>query len=193
MDFICEENGQWRYATKEDITAELFVNDVSGDRRASPRLETSEAFATLGVHLGPEGSQLAAYDHLLDTAKSWADKLRTSFLKEHRTSFLKEQEANAALKTAILKKLEYPLPALSLTETQCVAIMRPVLAAALPKAKYNPNFPWSPLYGPRGHQGWEIHNLYTTQVVEHLDVALRHGPYNTMSRLGRSYTERWKL
>jgi hypothetical protein len=82
INFIWEDNGQWRYPTKADILAELFVKDVSGDCRAIPRLETSEAFATLSVHLGPDGSQLAAYDHLLDTAKSWANKLRTSFLKE---------------------------------------------------------------------------------------------------------------
>jgi hypothetical protein len=149
------------------------VKDVSGDCRAIPRLETSEAFATLGIHLGPDGSQLAAYNHLLDTTKSSANKLRTSFLKE--------PEANAALKTTILKKLEYPLPALSLTEAQCGAIMRPVLLAALPKAKYNHNFPRSPLYGPGSHQGCELHNLYTTQVVEHFNIALRHSPYDTMT------------
>jgi hypothetical protein len=74
---------------------------------------------------------------------------------------------------------EYPLPAISLTEAQCDAIMRPVLLAALPKAKYNRNFPRSLLYGPGSHQGCELHNLYTTQVVEHLNVALRHGPYDT--------------
>jgi hypothetical protein len=66
---------------------------------------------------------------LKETAKTWADKLRTSFLKE--------KEANAALKTTILKKLEYPLPALTLSEKQCNAIMQPVLNAALPKAKFN--------------------------------------------------------
>jgi hypothetical protein len=81
----------------------------------------------------------------------------------------------------ILKKLEYPLSALLLTEAQCNAIMRPVLMAALPKAKYDRTFPRSPLYGPGSHQACELHNLYTTQVVEHLDVALRHGPYNTMT------------
>jgi hypothetical protein len=59
--------------------------------------------------------------------------------------------------------------------------MRPVLTAALPKAKYNRNFPRAPLYGPGSHQGCEIHNLYTSQVIEHLDVALRHGPFNIMT------------
>jgi hypothetical protein len=62
----------------------------------SPGLKTSEAFETLGAHLGPDGSQLAAYNHLLEMAESWADKLQTSFRKE--------KEANAAPKTAILKK-----------------------------------------------------------------------------------------
>jgi hypothetical protein len=37
------------------------------------------------------------------------------------------------------------------------------------------------MYGPGSHQGCELHNLYTTQVVEHLDDALRHGPYDTMT------------
>jgi hypothetical protein len=82
INFIWKDNAQWHYGTKADIPGELFVKDVSGDRQAIPRLETSEAFATLGVHLGPDGSQLTAYNHLLDTAKSWADKLWTSFLKE---------------------------------------------------------------------------------------------------------------
>jgi hypothetical protein len=90
--------------------------------RGSHSTDGVRAFATLCVHLGPDGSQVATYNHLLDTAKSWADKLRTSFFKE--------PEANAALKTTILKKLVYPLlPALSLTEAQCNAIMWPVLLA----------------------------------------------------------------
>jgi hypothetical protein len=81
--------------TNDDIPAELWVKDMSGERQAVPRLETSQPFKTLGVHLGPDGSQLAAYEYLLETAKTWADKLPTSFLKE--------KEANAALKTTILK------------------------------------------------------------------------------------------
>jgi hypothetical protein len=173
IDFIWDANGKWRYATKADIPAELWVKDVSGARQAVPRLETSQSFNTLGVHLGPDGSQLAAYEYLKETAKTWADKLRTSFLKE--------KEANAALKTTILKKLEYPLPALTLSEKQCNAIIQPVLNAALPKAKFNRNFPRASLYGPGSHQGCEIHNLYTSQVIEHLDAALRHGPFDTMT------------
>jgi hypothetical protein len=73
---------------------------VSGACQSVPPLETSQSFNTLGVHLGPGGSQLVAYEYLKETAKIWTDKLRTGFLKE--------KEANAVLKTTILKKLEYP-------------------------------------------------------------------------------------
>jgi hypothetical protein len=59
--------------------------------------------------------------------------------------------------------------------------MQPVLNAALPKAKFNRNFPRAPLYSPGSHQGWELHNFYTSQIIEHLDVALRHGPFDTMT------------
>jgi hypothetical protein len=150
------------------------VKDVSGGRQAVLQLETSQPFEMLGVHLGPDGSQLAAYEYLLETAQNCADKLRTSFLKE--------KEANATLKTTILRKLEYQLPALTLSEKQYNDIMRPVLTAAtLPKAKYKRNFPRAPLFGPGSHQGCEIHNLYTSQVTEHLDVlAIRQGPFNIM-------------
>jgi hypothetical protein len=64
------------------------VKDVSGGRQAVSRLKTSQSFETLGVNLGPDGSQLAAYEYILETAKNWAGKLYTSFLKE--------KEANAA-------------------------------------------------------------------------------------------------
>jgi hypothetical protein len=38
IDFIWDEDGKWRYATKEDIPAELWVKDVSGARRTVLRL-----------------------------------------------------------------------------------------------------------------------------------------------------------
>jgi hypothetical protein len=56
IEFIWDDNGKWRYATKEDIPADLWVKDMSGNRQDVPRLETSQTFETLGVHLGPDGS-----------------------------------------------------------------------------------------------------------------------------------------
>jgi hypothetical protein len=54
---------------------------MSGGLQTIPLLETSQLLNTMGVHLGPGGSQLAAYKHLKETAKTWDDKLCTSFLK----------------------------------------------------------------------------------------------------------------
>lgn len=69
--------GNGAHATKADIPRELWVQDVSGDGQTVPQLETSQLFNTLGVHLGPNRSQLAAYGHLKERAKTWADKLET--------------------------------------------------------------------------------------------------------------------
>ena len=118
------------------------------------RLEPSEAFETLGVHLAPDGNHEAAYTALSNTAKLWADKVRTSHLKE--------AEASTALKTTIMKTLEYPLPALSLSRQQCDKIMAPILKAVLPKAGYNRHFSRKLLYGPLSHFGAGVRNLYTT-------------------------------
>jgi hypothetical protein len=77
--------------------------------------------------------------------------------------------------------MEYPLLALTLSEKQCNAIMQPVLNAALPKAKFNGNFPRTPLYGHGSHQGCKLHKLYTSQGIKHLDVALCNSPFNTLT------------
>jgi hypothetical protein len=71
---------------------------------------------------------------MCNVAVKWADQIRVAYLQKHNA-------APYALKPTILKKLEYALPALSLTEIQCKAIMAPVLKAALPKSGYNRNFP----------------------------------------------------
>ena len=44
------------------------------------------------------------------------------------------EEAWVALRTNIGAKLKYPLPACTLTETECKSIMFPAIRAALPRA-----------------------------------------------------------
>jgi hypothetical protein len=55
------------------------------------------------------------------------------------------------------------------------------LKAALPKAGYNRNFPKEVIYEPTSLLGADIHHLYTTQLIVHLDVLLRHGGQETIT------------
>jgi hypothetical protein len=72
--------------------------------------------------------------------------------------------------------LEYALPALSLTEIRCKAIMASVLKAALPKSGYNRNFPRELIYGPISHLGGGIHHLFSSQIIEQALIVMRHVP-----------------
>jgi hypothetical protein len=85
------------------------------------------------------------------------------------------------LKTTILKKLEYALPALSLNKIQCKAIMTPVLKAALPKSGYNRNFPRELIYRPISHLGGGIHHLFSSQIIEPALIVMHHGPRDSFT------------
>ena len=123
--------------------------------------------------MAPDGKHKAEYDYLLEKATKWADKLRTSTLHD--------QETATALKATILKTLEYPLPVLFLTDTECNKIMYLILKAALPKSKFNRNFCRRTLYAPGSHGGQEIPNLKTSQTIAHVDAVLRHGMAATIA------------
>jgi hypothetical protein len=123
---------------------------------------------------------------MCNVAVKWADQICVAYLQKHDAAY--------ALKTTILKKLEYALPALSLTEIQCKAIMAPVLKAALPKSGYNRNFPRELIYGHISHLGGGIHHLFSSQIIEQALIVIRHGPRESFTReLLRGTMETLKL
>jgi hypothetical protein len=106
---------------------------------------------------------------LLDKVKKWSDRVQTSFLHKHDAAY--------ALKVTVLKKIEHCLPALNLSKVQCNKLMRLILQAALPKAGFNRHFPTEVIHGPNSTN---IHHPYTTQLIAHLDILLRHGAQDTI-------------
>ena len=94
-------------------------------------------------------------------ATEWKDLVQAGHLKR-RTVW-------QALETTIMKSLEYPLPALTLTETECTSIMHPILKAALPKTSISQSFPRKVLYGLLNEGGLGLNSLYYTQGAMHLE------------------------
>jgi hypothetical protein len=123
IDFKWNTDGTWGYATNEDNPGVLLAKDFDAHTKEVARHAPSKAFATLGAWIAPDGNQTRAFQEMRNVAVKWADQIRVAYLQKHDAAY--------ALKTTILKKLEYTLPALSLTEIQCKAIMAPVLKAAL--------------------------------------------------------------
>ena len=166
INFIFNDKGEWEYETVESIGAEFSVLDHNNTRTQLDQHEASTGKSTLGVFLAPDGNNTAALEHLMKKAKHWSDLIRAGHLER--------KEAWQAVETTIMKTLEYPLPALTLTEKECDKIMRHVLSASLNKTSISRNFPRKAVYGPLEEGGLGLHNLYTTQGLSHISKLQEH-------------------
>ena len=66
-----------------------------------------------------------------------------------------------------MKKLEYPLIAVTLTEKDCIKIIVPALEMGLSRAGICQKISRNVLYGTRKSQGMGLHNSYTTMGLCH--------------------------
>jgi hypothetical protein len=77
------------------------------------------------------------------------------------------------LNSTILKTLEYPMAATTITEKQWNYIMSPILQAGLPRSGLDRHFPCDILYGPKRLQGFGILHPWFHQEIIHLLVCLK--------------------
>ena len=167
VDFHWNQNGDWRYKTTAELNTSLFIKDTHEVRDKVRQLEFNESYETLGVLLAADGNQDDQYKELCEWTANWADRLRISFLSESETV--------QAIQTSIMKKLEYPLLAMTLTREQCDNILKPLLRTALPRTRINRNFCRKTLRAPGGFLGLNFPCLYV-----HLSSCRSHGiPFAT--------------
>ena len=84
-----------------ECQAELAVRDPYGEIKPLERVEVWEARMTLGVYLAPSGSDEKEFQHLMEKALAWRDRIWTGHLPRHASWH--------SMLTTILKTLEYPL------------------------------------------------------------------------------------
>ena len=156
--------GNWRYASIDETPASIQVRDASGTLQTLERLAPHVARRTLGVRLAPDGNSQAEFRHLRGLARSWAEKLRTGHLPRHL--------AWQNFTTTICRSLFYPLPATTLTKSQCEAILAPALTACLPASGIFRHLPREVVHGPIKYQGLGIPDLYLTQELGHIHALL---------------------
>ena len=130
----------------------------------------------VGVILAPDGSQGKQAEELKRRARRWASYIKSAHLGHEATW--------KALHTTILKSIEYPLVACTLSKQDCVSILAPVLDAALPRSNVAAKFARDVLYGPISYQGMGLHNPYITQGVRHIkDIVEQTWKGTTSGRL----------
>jgi hypothetical protein len=165
---------QWRYSSIDDTPASLSIRDVSGLRRVDlDRLEVYEARETLGVFIAMDGTQEKQTEALCEKSQRWADRIRSGRLTR--------PEAWFSLTFCMMKTLEYPLMATSLSKSQCDMIMKPILDAGLSALGINRRLTRAVVYGPKRYQGVGIPDLWTLQGVLKLWLAVAHGDAPTIT------------
>ena len=167
-------NNRWQYDSIDDSPGNLTIRDVSGLTRVElDRLEVSYARETLGVFIAMDGNQEMQMQELILKVQRWADLVRSGRLT--RT------EAWFSLMHCMMKTLEYPLMATSLSHAQCKTIMQPLLDAGLPALGINRHLTRSVVHGPRRYQGLGIPDLWVLQGILKVWLTIAHGDASTIT------------
>jgi len=105
------------------------------------RLSGNQESEMLGLFMSPFGNKTRMLEKLRTIAIEWGAKVRMRCSSPQETWV-------APLKTTISRKVAYPLPALTLTEAECISIMAPALRAALPESGISSSISLVVRHGP---------------------------------------------
>ena len=164
----------WDYKTKADVPGELILPE--GDERTPKvfeRLEPHQAKELLGIMIRPDGGEADQARAMLKKARQWRDSIRSKKIKK--------MDAWYAMNCTIMKTIEYPLMATTLSRAQLDTVMSPILTAALPKAGIQRHMPRAIVHGSHNVQGHEVHHPAATQTIQHVQAIMRHGVRMTMT------------
>ena len=175
LDFKWNSDSLWKYATKKDSPGELVIPDHQLNKEQIERCEPHVGRETLGTFLAPDGNNVDQLKKMTKDTKKWAAQMKRGFMSK----FL----ADLSVRTRIMKSLEYPTAAITLTENECRKIMTIILNAALPKMGINRRAGHAYLYGPSRYQGLNFPNLYTEMCAHRLITIMKHGGQKTQMGL----------
>jgi hypothetical protein len=168
------ERGKWRYATQVDLPGNLTVRDTCGTKRVIlKRYDPDIAKETLGVFLAMDGNNKDEIIKLRHKTEEFAEQLRTGVINKW--------DAWYAITSTIMKTLEYPMLATTITESEWDFIMQPIRKSGLPKIELARNFPSKVLYGPKKFQGMGIMHPFYSQEMSHLALCLHEGESATIT------------
>ena len=121
----------------------------------------------------PDGNDSDEVKHLRAKTVSWAESVRTNHFKA--------DDAWYCLNNTIMKTVEYPLMATTMTKDELTHVIAPILKAGLPRSKVQSQLPRALVHGSLESQGLNLHHPYHTQLIQHLLAVLRHGTRPTIT------------
>jgi hypothetical protein len=164
---------QWVYRKASDIPGTLTVTGPDGFPVDIERLEASQSKEMLGLMGRPDGNGSDEAGHLLSKTTTWADSLREFKIKPSDSWY--------SLNSTVMRTVEYPLMATTLTKKELDTIMAPVIKYGLRSSSIQRNMPKALVYSPIDMQGLNIHHPFYTKLSQHLLATLRDGTRKTIS------------
>jgi hypothetical protein len=149
----------------DEMPGEILIADVDGSRVALQRHKVTVGKETLVVMQAMDGVNADEILHLRNKAEDFAESMRTGMLSKNDAWF--------ALTAAILKTMQHPMAATTMTEKEWNHVVAPVLRAGLPRACIDRNFPRDMLHGPECLQGFRIMHPWCDQEITHLLACLK--------------------
>lgn len=150
------QKGKW-VCNDPHLDLDLVTKNLDGKLVSLNRLRSNVAAEMLGIWLAPDGNKNKIITHLKIEALDWAGKLRLSNLSD--------KESWLALYTNISAKLQYPLPALTLTKSECKGIMYPAIRVALLRTGITTKIASDIRDGPLDSGGAGVLSLYHYMVT----------------------------
>ena len=164
LDYTCVR-GVWKPKRIQDAPGELSLHN-QGQPFTIQRLEVTEAREALGIMSRPDCSMDDQVEAMKAKVAKWVDGVRTKRINSTNAWY--------CLNSTIMKTLEYPLMATTLTADETTSIMWPLLQAALPKCRVQKRFPRKLMFGTSRSQGMAVPSLMVTQTVQHVQAIIRH-------------------
>lgn len=161
------EQGKAKLQSQSSFPAQLtMTSGADPNPTVIKRIEPTDTFRTLGVHVTPDGTSKGAFTILQDIALNYASILTGTHVTR--------QEALTTYIQYILPKLRYQPPLLALTLKQCDTLQSIILKAVLPKLHINRHTARSIVHGPIELGGLALPHIYTMQGVDKLNLLLGH-------------------
>jgi hypothetical protein len=120
----------------------------------------------------PDGKMTDEVKLLTQKVQEWCDGVGTRRLTP--------EEVWYSVNSTILKTLEYPLVATTLTQTQFTGLLQSILKVILPMCRVQWKLPRALVFGSLRSRG--LTNLYWTQLIHHLQSILQQIHRNTLSK-----------
>jgi hypothetical protein len=149
----------WQLADQTNCPGSINVSK-DGQTIAITRKEPQVATLSLWVMFAPSGDMQDQVRYLRKKSEAWADLLRTKRISPEAAWY--------SLTSSIMKTIEYPLLATSMSQKDISFIMAPILLSALPRAKICRYLSRDILYSLPMHHGMGLQNPYYTQGVKKL-------------------------